>query len=376
MNHSTVFITGGHVTPAIALIEHIQKKHTWNVIFLGRKKAMEGDNAVSYEYKEISSRGIPFESIIAGRLQRILTPYTLISFLKMPVGFVQSIMLFLKYRPVGVVSFGGYLAVPVALAARLFRVPVVTHEQTTKPGLANRIIAAMAEKVCVSWPGTETFFGEKAVLTGNPIRNVFFSPPQKAVVSTVHPIIFITGGSLGSHKINNAVKDIVGELVKNFTVVHQCGDSDLTNDYDQLQALKKTLPNELSDRYIVQPHFQASDSAWLYMHATVVVSRSGANTVSELAYVGTPCILVPLKIAGSNEQYHNAMLLKNAGIAEIMMEDELSGTALFKLITNMVQHIHAYSKSQSISKGLIFPDAVERLSKVVDDTFAAPNRRA
>ena len=335
---------------------------------------MEGDSAVSYEYKEISSRTIPFEPIVAGRVQRTLTLYTFISYLKIPVGFIQSIFLFLKYRPDGVVSFGGYLAIPVVLAASLFRVPVITHEQTTKPGLANRVIARIAKKVCVSWPGTETFFGEKAVLTGNPMRKDFFLDTEQAVVQTTLPIIYITGGSLGSHKINKAAKDIIENLVQTYTVVHQSGDSTLTTDYEDLQNIKNNLSKEFSSRYIVQPHLTAPEAAWLYKHSTLVVSRSGANTISELAYIGTPSILVPLKIAGENEQYHNALLLKKIGIAEILMEEDLSGEALFKLITSMVQHIHAYSKNKSAARDLVIPDAVERLSNVIDTSFTISNR--
>jgi UDP-N-acetylglucosamine--N-acetylmuramyl-(pentapeptide) pyrophosphoryl-undecaprenol N-acetylglucosamine transferase len=168
----SIFITGGHITPAIAIIDTLTTRSDVQVVFIGRKYAMEQDKQASAEYELIAAKQIRFLPITTGRLQRSFTGQTIPSLLKIPVGFVQSFIYCLRERPKLVVSFGGYIALPVAYAAWILRIPVITHEQTLVAGLANKLIALVARRVCVTFQGIYRIANTSRtfrVLTATPI---------------------------------------------------------------------------------------------------------------------------------------------------------------------------------------------------------------
>jgi len=146
-----IIITGGHLTPAIAVIKKLQEEDSWQILFIGRKYTMEGDKAASIESQIIPKLGVKFVSIDAGRIQRRLTRYFFPALFKVPLGFFQSFNYVKKFHPDVILSFGGYLAVPVVWAAWLLGIPIVTHEQGVILGLATRFIAPFAKKIAVSW---------------------------------------------------------------------------------------------------------------------------------------------------------------------------------------------------------------------------------
>ncbi len=191
---------GGHFAPALAVIEAMPQD--WEVMVVGRKYAFEADKTLSFEYQTSQKLGIPFTPITTGRLQRKLSPQSLVSLLKVPTGVVQSIKILQAYKPDVVLSFGGYVSVPVGLAARSLHIPIIVHEQILGAGLANKIVAKFADKVCVSWSQSKRFFPEKKVfLTGNPIRKVQTSEFPFTIAEKL-PVLYITGGSGGAHGIN------------------------------------------------------------------------------------------------------------------------------------------------------------------------------
>jgi len=210
MKQIKIFITGGHLTPTLAVIEKIIKeKYPWRIVFIGRKFATEEDKLISEEYRVIVNKRIKFLPITTGRLRRFASWPTIISLFKIPVGFAQAINYLLREKPKLILSFGGYIALPIAIAGWMFRVPIVTHEQSRKLGLANKIIAVIADKVCMSWSDTTGINpGEKIVLTGIPIRQQIFKPPSKPsgifnLINKHLPLIYIMGGITGSRKINS-----------------------------------------------------------------------------------------------------------------------------------------------------------------------------
>jgi len=143
-----VILIGGHLSPALSLLEELKNEE---VIFFGRKYSFEGDKALSLEYQLVEELNIPFVSITTGRLQRKLTRHTFSSFLKLPIGFFQSINALIKYKPDVVLGFGGYISIPVILASFVLRIPAVIHEQTLEAGFANKILSRFAQKICISW---------------------------------------------------------------------------------------------------------------------------------------------------------------------------------------------------------------------------------
>jgi len=384
-----IVITGGHLTPALAVISELKKGGDWQVCFIGRKHALEGEKTISVEYKTINNLGIPFFNLTTGRLQRSLTRYTIPSVFKIPFGFIQAFFLLNKIKPDVILSFGGYLALPVVFASWLKGVPVLTHEQTAVPGLANRIIAFFAQKICVSWPQTLKFFPKKkVVLTGNPIRREIFKYQISNIPSArVHsesslrgaqgegkyqisnedlPLIYITGGSLGAHSINAVVGQILQKLLSRYRIIHQCGQTEVYKDYDKLSIISCQLSDTIRRRYFLTKYVENKDIGWVLNSADLVISRAGANTISELAVLGKPAILIPLPWAGGGEQMENAKILKKVGMVEILEQQNLTGKTLLRDIDMMLKNIGEYHQNCQTAKKLIRLDAERQIVRELE----------
>jgi len=366
-----ILITGGHLSPALAVISELQKRSDWEIFFVGRKYPLEGDKAISLEWQTIKKLGIPFFELKTGRLQRRLTRQTILSLIKIPWGFVQAFFLVKKIKPEVILSFGGYIALPIAVAGWLLKIPIVTHEQTVTSGLANKFIALLAKKTCVSWSETVKQFPEdKAVLTGNPVRNEVFSF-QFSVFSRKFskeklPLIYITGGSLGAHSINEIVRQILPQLLIKYRVVHQCGESSVYQDYKTLHATRYTLHAKLRRRYYLTKFIGLEEIGWVLNNADLIISRAGANTVTELLALAKPAILIPLPWAGEGEQKKNAQTLKNLGSAEILSQEKLSGQSLSQCIESLIQNIEKYKRKAEKGKKLVKLDAAKKIVDILE----------
>ncbi len=362
-----VVVCGGHVTCALAVIEELKKRQGIEIFFLGRLHPMEGDNSLGLEYQLISSAGIPFYPIITGRLQRKFTRYTIPSLFKIPIGFFQSLGFFLKIKPDVVCSFGSYLAVPPVLAAWFLRIPVITHEQTTVSGLSNKIIAKFAKIVAVSWTSSLSHFPQnKVILTGNPIREEVFKSQGQDKISTASkdklPMIYITGGNQGAHVINEAVQQILPTLLERWEVVHQCGDSQAYKDYDALVEEASKLPEWLQKHYHLEKFVTGDDIGYILNKADLIVTRSGANIVTEIAALGKSALFIPLPYSYGGEQHQNAKLLVDAGVAEILPQSQLAGEKLLVSIWEMMENLPKYQKNSDQAKSLVRLDAAQKLA--------------
>ncbi len=329
-----ILITGGHITPALAVIEEISKRGSIDVVVVGRKYALDHENVESFEYKTLSKRGIKFVNLSAGRLTRTLSVQTLLNFIRFPGGFLKSLAILREEKPDKILSFGGYIALPISLCAYLLHIPVYTHEQTMRAGLTNKIISKVAKKIFVSYEETKKYFpSNKTVLTGNPIRGLLIdSTPE---VQSHRPLLYITGGSLGSHSINIHIEHILDELHKTFTVIHQTGNVAEFGDYERLK--KRAGPT-----YIVKEHVKEDEIAQIYSKADLVVCRSGANTVSELIVLNKPSVLIPLPWSSNGEQQAQAEFLHQAGVAEIFNQKHESSHLLDR-IHEVYTHRKEYS---------------------------------
>jgi UDP-N-acetylglucosamine--N-acetylmuramyl-(pentapeptide) pyrophosphoryl-undecaprenol N-acetylglucosamine transferase len=364
-----IVISGGHLTPALAVIPRLREKG-WQVFFFGRKTAIEGDPTTSVEYQLIKEMGIPFYGLTSGRLQRKFTIYTLSSLLKIPLGFFQSLYYLIRIRPQLVLSFGGYLALPVAAAAWLLGMPVVTHEQSVVPGLATKIIGRWAKKICLSWKETENYFPYKTILTGNPLRPEIFYQGEKPESITISeeklPLIYITGGSLGSNAINEVIGQILSELVDHFRIVHQSGQSKFFDDISKLSRAFSLLPPEKRSRYFLTKYLKAIEVGWVLNKADLVIGRAGANTVAELVALQKKAILIPLPWAGQKEQQENALQIEKMGLAKILPQEELTGPRLLSTIYSMMEK---GGKPLGSKKVPVKEDAAANLVKVVNEVL-------
>jgi UDP-N-acetylglucosamine--N-acetylmuramyl-(pentapeptide) pyrophosphoryl-undecaprenol N-acetylglucosamine transferase len=354
-----VVITGGHLTPALAVIDELKEEA--EIIFIGRKHATEGDKSKSAEAIVIPQLKIPFYPIEAGRLQRRFSRYTLISLLKIPVGFFQAFTIMIKNDPDVVVSFGGYVALPVVISAWIQRIPILTHEQTTETGLANKIIARFAHKIAVAWESSVPKFPKrKVVLTGNPIRQEVLQIKRDKLSK---PVLYITGGNQGAHVINEAVEEIVPKLAQNWEVYHQTGSSEIYHDFERIEEKLKLLPEEVRKNYHLAKWYSTEELATILKKATLMVGRSGANTVYEMAYLGIPALFIPIPWSTHDEQTKNARIMTNSGAALILTQTEVTGKRLLSTLEIMISNLPTYQKAALEMKKVIKTDAAKKIAQ-------------
>lgn len=365
---------GGHFAPALAVIEKLPKDV--EVLLVGRKYVFEGERTLSLEYQTATRLNIPFRPLTTGRLQRKFTKYTLNSLLKIPVGLAQATNIISNFKPDVVLSFGGYVSVPIALAASILRIPIILHEQTLEAGIANKLVAKFARKICISWDQSGKFFPrDKVVLTGNPLRKEFEmgdlrigkNVKSAARIRKAERTIYVTGGSSGSHAINILIEGCIEKLLEKYNILHQVGGSTQYNDFERLFLLRESLSPELKNGYHLVKFVEPAMVADFLSKADLVISRSGMNTVTELMYFGKPSLLIPLPYGQHQEQLKNAKFIKELGLAEIAEQNTLTSEQLALLIDRMFDNIDKYKKNIKRGKELIDIHAADKIIEVVKD---------
>jgi UDP-N-acetylglucosamine--N-acetylmuramyl-(pentapeptide) pyrophosphoryl-undecaprenol N-acetylglucosamine transferase len=359
---------GGHFVPALAVIEAMPKD--WEVQIVGREHAFEGDSSLSFEYQTAKKLGIPFVAITAGRLQRKISPHTFTSLLKVPVGLAQATKILKDFQPDVVITFGGYLTVPIAVAAKMLTIPIVMHEQTLNAGLANKIVSKIADKICISWKYSEKFFPkEKTIMTGNPLRKEFLKhiDTTKLRSNNKIPLIYVTGGSGGAHGINMLVERTLEKLLAKNLVIHQTGDAKEFGDYERLARLKTIMPDNLKKRYEVTKFIPTDQVVSVLMNADLVISRSGIGTVSELLYLGKPCLLIPLPFGQKNEQLINAQFVQSTGLGKLYEQDTLTPDILYEKVEEMLANISQFKSHAIVTHELINRDAAQNIIDVINN---------
>jgi len=300
-----IVITGTHLTPALELIRQLQNdsKVNWHISYIGRKYNSSVSKDKSIESEIIPKLGIDFYSIPCGKLDRKYLPNTLMGIPKTIKGFSQAKKIIKKIKPNIIISFGGYVSVPVIINAYFSRIKSITHEQTLTNSLTTKINSLFVKKVALSFNNQEQIDNlpkNKAVVTGNLLRYELFNKKHKPLIKSKNPIIYITAGNQGSSFINSVIKDSLDQL-SNYSIIHQTGN----NDFPQFKKLTKKYSN-----YFVFDYLDTPKTACLLNNADIIISRSGANTSQELALFQKKSILIPLAKSQQNEQLLNAQWLK------------------------------------------------------------------
>lgn len=349
-----ILITGLHSTPAIALIEEIRKTHpSWKIIYCGPKYAFEGKKILSFDYLVISRmKEVEFVPIVTGRLQRRFTAWTIPSLLKIPWGFLQAFGILIKKRPDILISFGGYVSVPIVISGWFLKTPSLIHEQTQVLGLANRICGFFSRKIAISFPNTllPRSFSKKVVFTGNLLRDEIFNTKDPGSLREVaqikqktrKKIIYVTGGKTGAQAINKLIEGILQELIKEYIVVHQTG----ALDFERFFRIKKGLGSR-SRFYHPVDYLKGEEVGWVLNNSFLVISRAGANIVYELINIGRPAILIPLPKSHQDEQRRNAEYFSSLGLGEIMLQEQTSSESLLEMIKKMSRKIDEYRREFS-----------------------------
>ncbi|HVZ12032.1 MAG TPA: UDP-N-acetylglucosamine--N-acetylmuramyl-(pentapeptide) pyrophosphoryl-undecaprenol N-acetylglucosamine transferase [Patescibacteria group bacterium] len=366
-----ILITGGHFSPALALIREL-KLRGHEVAIAGRKHPFEGDPSESYEYQAASAEKIKFYEIKAGRFQRKFTVFTLTSLFRTPAGYLNARSIISEFLPDVVVTFGGYIGLPIAYAAWSMRIPVVLHEQTQKAGVAAKLIGRIATKICTSFESSGKYFDKnKTILTGNPVRPEIFKITKKIDVGNIgkKKVIYVTGGSTGSHFINEQIGQILTELLKDHLIIHQTGESRF-GDFEALSAKREQLHTDLKQHYILRKFIKPDEIGYIYSISDLIVARSGINTVMEIIATGKRCVLIPLSHGQTGEQHDNARLIKELGIGDYLLERIVTPETLLSKIHEVERESQEFKENLVEAKKIIIPDAAARLAEIVENVKA------
>jgi len=363
-------IIGGHHSSALPVIKKLKQEHKdVKVHWIGHKYSQKGNTKPTLEYIEITELKIPFYNLVAGKFYKTYDPIRL---LKIPVGFVHALYLLLKIRPNVILSFGGYLAVPVVLVGKFLGIKTITHEQTVVVGYANKLISKYVDKVLISWPESKKYFkGNDITVTGLPLREEIFEYEEDTLtINDKLPTIYVTGGKTGSHNLNVLMLDIMDELVEFCNVIHQCGDSSTYDDIDLLEYKYKKF-NERPGKYIIKRFVMKDEIGEVFGRSDLVVCRSGAHTISEIIALEKPSILIPIPWVSHNEQYKNAEMVKGLGLGEILEEENLTSIKLLNKIKDMLANLKGYKINDKSLKKELLKDSAEIIVNEVLSLYKA-----
>lgn len=332
-----IVITGGHLTPALSLIDYLQENTKEEIFFIGREYSQDNIKQKSHEQTEIDQRHIPFFFLLAVRISQLKSIFFFGALLRFFISLVAAKKILKEIDPDVIMSFGGYLALPVVVVGYLLKIPVVTHEQTRSLGMSNKIIAKFAQAVALSYSSSKDYLSHhNMIVTGNPIRKSLFNKTQTPTwlkLDPAKPILYITGGNQGSKIINQVAGQLASRLVQEWNVIHQCGNPTTEDNYlQQLTNKQQQLPKKLSHLYSLREWINHQELGWIYQHADLVISRAGANSVAELSVFHLPTIFIPLPFSYLDEQKINAthFLKENPGF--LIEEENLTRDLLWAAI--------------------------------------------
>lgn len=319
--------TAGHVTPNIALLPRLRELQ-YDIHYIGSYNGIEKEL--------IAKQQIPYHGISSGKLRRYFSLKNFTDPFRVLKGFNEANHLIKTLKPDVIFSKGGFVSVPVVIAGKRNHVPVIIHESDMTPGLANRISIPSAYKVCCNFPETLKALPEdKAVLTGSPIRQELLTgDPEKARAfcgfTDNKPVILVIGGSLGATAVNQAVRAILPELLKEFQVIHLCGKGKLDASLSNLEGY-------------VQFEYIQDELRHLFALSDIVISRAGANAICELLALQKPNILIPLSASASRgDQILNARSFERQGFSEVLEEETLTNELLLKSIRELYENRRQY----------------------------------
>ena len=340
--------TAGHVTPNIALIPEL-KNRGYEISYIGSYTGMEKEL--------IENCGIPYTGIASGKLRRYFDIKNFTDPFRVIHGYFQAKRILKRQKPDVIFSKGGFVSVPVVLAAGRLHIPAIIHESDMTPGLANKIAMRGAAKVCCNFPETiKNLPADKAVLTGTPIRKELLEGDRQRALDFTglkgdKPILLIIGGSQGSVFVNNAVRNSLDELLGEFSIIHLCG--------------KGNLSDSLSGREgYVQYEYISQELPDLFAAADVVISRAGANAICELLALHKPNILIPLGLSASRgDQILIAKSFEAQGFSYVMEEESITEDTLCAAVRHVYKDREKYQKAMSESGQM---DGVKAVADLID----------
>ena len=327
MNRTIVFTgggTAGHVFPGLTVLEYVRDHWSGDIVWIGSASGMER--------RIVAAAGVRYIGIPSGKLRRYLSLRNCIDILKIIAGFTAAYLILRKLQAVAVFSKGGYVTVPVILAARLQKLYTATHESDFDPGLATKINARSVSHIFVSFPQTKQFFSQnlrrRVIISGNPVRKEITAGRAERAndlfnIPSDRSLLFIMGGSQGARQINRLIKEIIQELTKSYVVIHQMGRLDFVPSRLQFYRTFDFIGGEL-------PHILA--------RADLIVSRAGANSLWEYGVLKKPAVLIPLSgPASRGDQVRNAEAFSRLGAAVVLTGNEVTAEKLLETVIDLMK---------------------------------------
>jgi len=356
--------TGGHVYPALAVAQQLQQHYDADILYLGSDDGLET--------RLVPAAGLRLKTIQAGKLQRFVSWRTVTGVARVPVGMAQAIGIVRAFRPDVAFTSGGYVAVPAGVAARLNGTPLLMHQQDVSPNLSNKLLAPLATRISVAFADSLRYFPtQKTLQLGNPIRQAILdvravSPQQARThlgLAPDVPLVLVTGGSQGARHLNQTVCHALPELLKQCQVLHISG-SNLFNETRDLA--EQTLTGvETRQRYRLEPYMD-EEMPLALQAADLVLCRSGASVLSELAVLGKPSVLVPLPPAiGSSPQEANAAMFQREHAAEVILNDLLKPEAMIERVTYILSQPACLQTMSDAATTLAKPDATQEIVETI-----------
>ncbi len=356
--------TGGHTSPGLA-VAALLRERSRTCAWIGSRSGIEA--------QRVPQSGIPYIAISTGKLRRYWAWQNVADLLvNVPAGTLSVLRILRTLRPRVVFGTGGFVALPVVLGAALLRVPVVLHEQTAVPGLANRIGARFARRIAVTFPDRAGRLpAARVVVRGNPLRPELRAGSRSSAIARfqldpVVPLVYVTGGAQGAHRINRVVGDALASLTEQAQLIHQCGENPATGDRRWLEDRRAALPPALARRYTVVPYIGA-ELAGIYAAAALVVARAGAGTVNECCQLGVPALYVPLPGTRGDEQTENARIVERVGGAVVLPQSMLTTERLVREIRALLADPAGLKQMGEHARTLAVPDAAERIVALLWD---------
>lgn len=340
--------TAGHVTPNIALIPTLQEAG-YQISYIGSYDGIEK--------KLIEELGIPYYGISSGKLRRYFDLKNFSDPFRVLKGFSEAQKLLKQLKPDVIFSKGGFVTVPVVIAAKHCKIPAIIHESDMTPGLANKLCIPSAAKICCNFPETvNSLPQDKAELTGTPIRQELLNGDREAArqfcgFTAGKPVLMVIGGSLGAASVNENIRRILPKLLEEFQVIHICGKGKTveslneTKGYVQYEYIKQELPD-------------------LFALADIVISRAGANAICEIKALHKPNLLIPLSAKASRgDQILNARSFERQGYSMVLEEEEITEETLLHAIRELYANRQSYTDAMIASQQM---DSIQHIVSLIE----------
>jgi len=353
--------SGGHIFPIIAIsreMRRVSPEKKIEFFYIGPKDDL-GEILFSQE-------GIRVKTILAGKIRRY---FNLKSFfqnlfdvlLKIPIGIFQSFFYIFVLAPDLIFSKGGFGSFPAVISGWLLRIPIFLHESDSIPGMANRFLAKFSLEIFVSFPRTLYFREEKMILVGNPIRREILGESKEEAkkyfkISGEKPVILILGGSQGAQRINDKILEILPEILKDFELIHQCGEKN----YEEVRSEEKIMITKDLERYYhLFPFLKEEELKKAYSVCDLIVSRAGAGTIFEIAALGKPSILIPLPEAAQDHQLKNAYIFAASGATKVLEERNFTPHFFLERLKYLFSHPEELEKMSLAARQFSKPQAAK-----------------